>query len=306
MLIKNNSGDQVVRCGQPIADQAYYTIQAIEVYRWQIDEQVISDIALGTLVVNDGFNDLSTVDGINFLRGYYKPNPKTDDNRDIVAINRIPPGFTVYPTSKSDSIVFGGHRAGMKLVFSQAQKTGRFQLLSHWYGIGGKIVWEGADLDDHMDVFLKAPATIGSNVTGDFVKVNLAGPYNMFVPVSAGTGTWSLNLAEKHTGTTVLKCVPVPAPGNTGFFDYDSSANTLTINNGQTGGYNLFDFEVTLFCFASAILGRKQDGAETSIEVTDVVGKLLFNSWVVDFSLTSSKTDIRAGMTVVTAVKGNV
>ena len=306
MLIKNNSGSLIVRCGQPIADQAYYDIQAVEAYRWQQDEQVIADIALGVLVVNDGFNDLPLVDGLNFLRGYYKPNPKTDDARDIVAINRIPPGYTVYLTSKSDSIVAGGYRAGDKLVFSQAQKTRRFQLLSHWYGIGGKVVWEGADLDDHMDVFLKAPATVGLNVAGDFVKANVGGPYNMFVPTTPGTGTWSLNLAEKHTGTNVLKCVPVPSAGNTGFFDYDSSTNVLTVNGSQTGGYNLFDFDVTLFCFASAILGRKQDGAETSIEVTDVVGKLLFNSWVVDFSLTSDKPGIRVGMTVVTAVKGNV
>jgi hypothetical protein len=306
MLIKNNSGSLVVRCGQTIAPQAYYTIQPVEAYRWQIDEQVITDIALSALVVSDGFNDLAPVDGLNFLRGYYKPNPKTDDNRDIVAINRIPPGYTVYPTSKSDALAAGGYRAGDKLIFSQAQKTRRFQLLSHWYGIGGKVIWEGADLDDHMDVFLKAPATVAANVAGDFVKVNIGGPYNMFVPVTPGAGVWSLNLAEKHTGTNVLKCVPVPAAGNTGFFDYDSSANLLTVNVSQNGGYNLFDFEVTLFCFASSVLGRKQDGAETSIEVTDVVGKLLFNSWVVDFSLTSDKPGIRAGMTVVTAVKGNV
>ena len=307
MLVKNNHGETIVRCGQTILSQAYYNIGAYELFTWQNDDVVLSEIALGALIVNDGIEDLGASEGLSFLKSYKKQNPKTPDYRDIVAINRIPAGYTVYPAGKGDSLTSGGYRLGNTLTLDADNKIKRFQLLNHWYGIGGKAVWQGADLDDYISIFLKAPATVGVNAAGDFVKVNIGGPLNVFVPVEIGTGTWAINLNEKHTGTNVLKCVPVPSSGNTGFFDYNSDTNILTVNSTQTGGYNLYDFEATLFCFGSHVWGRKIDGSESSVEVTDVVGKLLFNSWVIDVVLTTTKmSGIKVGMNIISAVKGNV
>ena len=232
----------------------------------------------------------------------------TTDRREIIAINRIPAGYTIYPIGKSDGVTSSpGYRTGTDMILDANNKTRRFQMKNHWYGIGGRVLWEGADLSDSMSAYLKAPATTGLNQAGDYNKSALGGGANVYVPAAPGTGAWSLDLTAKHTGTQVLKCVPVPVAGNTGFFDYNSDTNTLTANASQLGGYNLYDFDATLFCMASHCWGRKQDGAESSLEIPDVIGKLFYNCWVLDFTLTTEKTSgIRVGLVMIAAVKSNV
>lgn len=231
----------------------------------------------------------------------------SDDGRVVVAVNRIAAGYTIYPSGKSDALQASGYRAGVDMIFDADNKVRRFQMLSNWYGIGGRVIWEGADLADYMSAKLKAPATAhGVNAAGDFNKYALGGGANMYIPAAPGAGAWSLSLTEKHTGTNVLKCVPVPVAGNAGYFDYNSTTNVVTVNATQTGGYNLYDFEVTLFQFASHCWGKKQDGSESSIEIPDVIGKLLFSQWVIEFTLTTAKTSgIKVGMIMIAAVKGN-
>jgi hypothetical protein len=228
----------------------------------------------------------------------------------LVADNRLPPGYTVYPTGIADALQASGYRAGTALKFDANNKVRRFQMLNHWYGIGGRAIWEGADLDDYLNGFLKAPATShGVNTAGDFNKYAVGGGINMFTPAAPGAGAWSLSLTEKHTGTQVLKCVPVPSSTGTGFFDYDSQTNVIAVNATQTGGYNLFDTELTLHCFGAGCWGAKSNGgsAETKLEIPGVVGKLLFNSWVIEFTLVTTKTaDIKVGFIMITGVKGNV
>lgn len=230
----------------------------------------------------------------------------TTDGRSIIAVNRIPAGFTIYPTGKADALQANGYRAGDSLIFDANNKVRRFRMNSHWYGIGGRVIWQGSDLDDYISGKLVAPATVGTNTAGDFDKVALGGGLNVFVPATPGQGAWTLDIAEKFTGTQVLKCTPVPKAGNTGFFDYDSDANTLSVNYTQTGGYNLYDFDATLFQMGSHCWGRNQEGAESSLEIPGVVGKLLYNSWAIDFTLTTEKTSgIKVGLVMITSVKSN-
>lgn len=228
----------------------------------------------------------------------------------LVADNRLPPGYTVYPTGIPDALQASGYRAGTHLKFDADNKVRRFQLIgvNHWYGIGGRIIWQGADLDDYLTAFLKAPATSHAvNTAGDFNKYAVGGGISMFTPAAPGTGAWSLSTTEKHTGTQVLKCVPVPSSTGTGFFDYDSATNTLTVNATMTGGYNLFDTDLTLHCFGAGCWGLNLNGAVSQLDIPGVVGKLLFNSWVIEFTLTTAKTSgIKVGFIMITGVKGNV
>jgi hypothetical protein len=233
-------------------------------------------------------------------------DPVTNDARRIIAINRIPAGFTVYPTGQADSPT-NGLRQGDELIFDANNKIKSFRINSHWYGIGGRVFWEGADLADSMKAFLKCPATVGVNQAGDFNKVATGLGFNVYVPSTPGAGAWDLDLTEVYTGTTILKCVPVPSAGNNGFFDYDSDTNVLSVNADQAGGYNLYDAELPIFCFAHKIHGKKQDGSESLLEIPDVVGKLLLNTWKIEFELVTAKTqDIKVGVVMVTAVKSNV
>jgi len=233
---------------------------------------------------------------------------ETTDGREIVAINRIPAGHTIYPTGQGDAISSNGYAAGTELIFDASNKVKRFQMLGHWYGIGGRIVWEGADMSDHINAVLKAPATAHAvNEAGNVTKIPLGGGAHLFVPVPENGGDWNLDLDAKFTGTSVLKCTPVPVVGNNGFFDYNSDTNVLTPNYTQTGSHNLYDFEASMFRFVHKCWGRKQDGAESSLEIPDVVGKLLLNTWVVEFTLVTAKeSGIKVGVIMISAVKKNI
>jgi hypothetical protein len=226
---------------------------------------------------------------------------------DLVAVNRIAPGFTVYKTGKSDGVATSpGYRTGDYLLFDASNTSKRFQMKNAWFLLGGTIIWEGADLDDSMGAKLIAPATVGVNSAGDFNKYALGGGANMYVPAAPGAGAWTLDLAAVHTSTSVLKCCPVPSTTNTGYFDYDVDTNVLTVNTGATGGYNLFDFELTMMHLAYGIWGKKYDGAETSLDVTEVVGKTLLPNWIVQIDLTTVKVSgIKVGVLMTTAVRGN-
>lgn len=268
----------------------------------------------GSLVLETNLDKVVDAVDIADFEAIFKPPGNnalmqvTEDRRIVGVTNRIPAGHTIYLTGKADGITSTpGYRNGDSLIFDANNKVKRFQLMGHWYGIGSRLIWEGADLEDYMSASLIAPATVGTNTTGDFNKVALGGGANVYVPAAPGTGAWTLDLTEKHTSTQVLKCTPVPKAGNTGFFDYNSSTNVLTVNYTQTGGYNLYDFSATLLKFASHCWGRKQDGCESALEIQGIIAKLLFNSWVIDFTLTTAKTSgIKVGLIMTTAVKGNV
>lgn len=225
----------------------------------------------------------------------------------IVAVNKIAPGYTVYQTGKGDGVATSpGFRTGEDLKFDYVTTSRRFQMKQAWFLLGGRVIWEGADLDDHMNAKLVAPATVGTNAAGNFNKYALGGGLNMFVPATPGAGAWTLDLTEKYTGTDVLKCCPVPSSTNTGYFDYDIDTNTLTVNATATGNYNLFDFELTMFHLASRIWGSKMDGAESHLDVTEVVGKTLLANWIVQLDLVTVKTSgIKVGVVMTTAVRAN-
>lgn len=240
------------------------------------------------------------------------PNPKTPDNRDLVATNRLPPGYTIYPTGAADNISTGaytGDGVNLKLDNSTPGTSNKatFQMLGHWYGVGGRVIWESATLDDSLSSVLVAPATTGLVAeVGDYTKIALGGGANLIKPVDVGTGDWSLSLTAKLTNTQILKCTPVPSTGNVGWFDYDSDLNVLTRNMTQTGGYNLYDFDANIFRFANKCWGRKQDGAESLLETTDIVGKLLYSSWQIRFTLNAVTNGVRCGVIITTGVKRNV
>lgn len=229
---------------------------------------------------------------------------------DTFSVNRIPAGFTIYPTGQGDLHQASGYRLGDRLVFDGlTNTTKRFRMMSPWYVIGGRLVWgSGADFTDLMNAQLKAPATSHAvQQAGDFDKYSLGGGLNVFIPAAPGQGAWDLDLTATHTGTTVLKAVPVPVAGNTGWFDYDPWTQTLTVNASQQGGFNLYDFEATIFYFASSIPGVPVTGHEMMLDIPDVVGKLLYPQWEIEFSLVTTKElAISSAIVMIVAVKSNV
>jgi hypothetical protein len=242
------------------------------------------------------------------------PDRNSENMLIMGAVNRFPAGYTSYICGRSDNVATARKTEGSPLTVTKANVQGNshkvsFKSLDNFYMIGGRVIWEGSTLDDYIDVKLVAQASSGAvDEAGDFNKVEVvpsSGLY-IYVPTTAGQGNVNINLAAKYTNTNILKMTPVPVAGNTGYFDYDSKENTLTVNATQTGGYNLYSFDITLFNFATQIWGRKGDGLESVFGESNIVGKLLYNTWRLDFELLGAvNTASKAGILLSLGVKKN-
>lgn len=230
----------------------------------------------------------------------------------IVASNRIPPGYSICATGIADNIVNGTYGDGYHLMLSDVDVPGGsnhacLQFLDHWYAIGGRVFWEGGTLNDSANATLVAPATTGlAHTTGDYTKINLGGPYNMIKPVATTTGDWSMDLAAKlNVHVSILAATPVPIAGNTGWFDYNSDTNVMSRNMTQTGGYNLYDFDINLFALVRKSWGRPT-ACESHLEADDVIGKLIYNSWQLRFTLDVVTSGVKCGIMLTTARKRSI
>lgn len=68
-IVRNNKQTSDTWCGLLMDAGASHTIELVELARWQNDSKVLSDIASGNLILNDGTNDISDVaSAINFLK----------------------------------------------------------------------------------------------------------------------------------------------------------------------------------------------------------------------------------------------
>lgn len=316
-FVKNTTGSTKTYGGQDINAGQYYEIQSQEQNDWANSSDLLTDIVSGDVVIardSSGNNDITD---INSAINYLKEIP-TDVTLDGVSVeagrlqnmnNRVPNGYSVYVTGRADDITNGTYRAGTRMKFNDSNTTREFQMLDHYYAIAATAHWgPNASIDNYFNAVLYAPATTGlTNTTGDYDKVNLGGAYNLIKPVTAGTGSWSMDLTAKLTNTSILKATPVPVSGNNGWFDYDSSTNVLTANLSQTGGYNLYDFDVDLHAFGESIWGIK-DGI-SGVNVEGLVGKLLYNCWIIkiDFGLDGgSLSNETANVVFTVATKRNV
>lgn len=316
--IKNADTVNHVWVGQTVTPGTYYVIQAVELAAWANNSQLLIDIANGLAVVNNGTADFTDVNSaISYLKGtaaqlVTTTAPKTPDGKDVVATNRIPDGFTLGSEGASDDMVNGVYGGGQPFTMNDTSPgtSNKFtlQFMNNWYGTGGRVIWESAALVDSVNAVLVAPASTGwTNAAGNFNKYNIVGPYNMLVPASPGAGAWNVNLAATlNSNVATLASVPVPSLTNTGYFDYNPTTNVLTVNALGQGGYNLYDFPINLFRICNQVWGRKQDGAESVLESSDVVAKMMLSMWVVNFTLNNVTPGVKCGIIIHTARTKNI
>ena len=220
-----------------------------------------------------------------------------EEGRLMQANNAVALGYTLYITGESDNLTTGAFGGGDPLKFNSSNATRYLQLKSHFFGLGAKAIASSTcSLDHYFDGTMIAPATTHEVLeTGDYNKVEVvpsSGLY-IFVPAAPGTGAYSLDLTAKITNTDILKTTMVPSTGNAGFFDYDSETNVITPNLTQTGGYNAYSFDVNLHAF-----GRKlwvSPGEEMGLDVSNLVGKKLFNMWKIKIEFKKDGGSLVAG-----------
>lgn len=189
----------------------------------------------------------------------FREAPISSDNRPYFAPNMFPLGYLTEFTGTSDDVANGVKADGDLLTLSSTvveTKTLDMQFIAKYYLAGGAASWKGAVLGDWVKFELHAPATVGTSNEGAGVydKYALGGGANMFIPNATQTGDWDLNLTEKlNANVDFTKVVPVPASAQNGFFDWDVDTGLVTLNAGQKGRYNIFDFDVGMHAFVQKV-----------------------------------------------------
>jgi hypothetical protein len=184
--------------------------------------------------------------------------PQDVDGRKYTAPNLFPLGVLTNFCGASDDVAAG--TVGTELLAFETDAQGddvtEFQFVQWSYLAGGHLAYAGFVLGDHISLTVYSPATAGTeNVgAGDYNKVEVGGGVHVFVPTTPGTGNWDLDLAEKQNANVAFtKVRPVPAPGSTGYFDWDPDTETVTVNTAGTGGYHLFDAAIDLNEFVTKL-----------------------------------------------------
>lgn len=318
ITIKNDSGSIQTWAGKDFAIAEEYTVPTdTNRSKWINNSGLLTAIGNGDALVGNGtvyFADVnSAVDWIKGNISNVNIEGVTPTLSKLPTVNnRIPDGYSIYGVGESDDIVNGSYGEGDPLQFNNTTNEREFQLLKHYYAIGARAVWKNCDIDNYFNATLLAPATTAfTNATGDYDKVEIipSSGLHLFKPVDVGTGSWNGDLTSTLTNTPILKGTPVPVAGNTGWFDYDPSSNILTANSSQTGGYNLYDFDVNLHAFGRKIWGTNLNGGITGIDIPDLVGKLIFNTWKVKLTLGLEGgllSTNKAAITVYVGIQGNI
>jgi len=318
--IKNDTGSNAIWAGKEFTPAEEYTIpDDNNRQKWRNSSELLTAIGNSEALISDGstyFTDINKA--INWLKGNMTTSVaiegvKIENERLQSMNNRVPNGYSLYITGVSDDLngsgVFG---TGNTLLFDSTDITRDFQLINHYYAIGARAMWESCSLSNFFNATLIAPASSSLiNQAGDFNKVEIipSSGLNIIVPAAVGQGAWDIDLSECFTSTNVLKSTPVPAAGNDGYFDYVSDTNVLTVNTAGEGGYNLYDFDVNLHSFGRKVWGTPQNGGLTELDVSGLVGKLLYNTWKVklDFGINSgSLSTEKAAVIFITATKKNI
>lgn len=313
IMIKNISGEEKIWGGKKFLANEEYQIEETSLLKWRKSTNLILAITAGEALIGDGSSYFTSfVKALEWLQGNHQEvflrDVSVENGRLQNMNNRVPNGFSLYVTGVSDNISSGTFGNGEDLFFSSSKKVIDFRQLCHYYAIGARTHWNAdCDIDNYFKAELIAPACSGATqAVGDFIKIPITGG-NMFKPVLEGSGDWDMDLTNTLTGTSILKATPVPSEGNQGWFDYVSDTNILTPNYEQKGGYNLFDFDITLHFFGRKIWGIKN--GVSSLDVSDLIGKLLFNSWTIrlTFDIQSGLLGSeKAGVLFILATKGNV
>lgn len=74
IIAKNTTQSDITIAGQVISANSQYSVQDLERALWSTSDLLITKIASGDIVINDGLNDLSQSEAVRHLQGSYPKN----------------------------------------------------------------------------------------------------------------------------------------------------------------------------------------------------------------------------------------
>jgi hypothetical protein len=233
MRVKNMSGESQVWVGQTIEDGATYDIEAGELFKWQQDDDVMSDLSSGDLEIGDGTSYKAPgAAAIQFLLGA-DTLPKDATGRPISRIAITQDGFAAqfhaigFCTSKLNA-VYNKDDAGNDLGFATAKfydsegvelttqedidtdcvKTVISWMPTHDYDIVGGQLMQSGPPSTNIYLWVKAlPGILNLMFAQGGMNLKLAGQGGIadfdgraskFLPYTGGAGTNKFQLIMKH------------------------------------------------------------------------------------------------------------
>ena len=182
-------------------------------------------------------------------------SPAEPDGKLLVTPTPSPgKGWKTYYTSAGDHASNGrgkGDVLRLTMLGGGDTVTSDISFIEPTFMHDGQITWDPADFDDSdsFSVSLIMPATPLTSTpgTGNCNLVPVGTGMNIIVP-AAGDGSHTLDLAT---------AVPVPSTAETGYFDADMTAGTLSFSaTPGSANFNLFDFEIQTFFIPKILMGN--------------------------------------------------
>ena len=196
-----------------------------------------------------------------------KLNNANEDGRVIVSPGMFPDYMNPYFTSEGDDFNNGSRGGGTLLTMSHSdgspvENVTEIRFVDYVQILGGHVRCQNANLDDYLSFDCIAPATpapvANGGSTGNCNLVAVAPGANIIVP-APGDGAYDVDLTSPananlagNAGQPVLvtQATPVPSYDDdgslTGYWNWDRATGTITPSYTGEGGYNLYDFQITL------------------------------------------------------------
>jgi len=211
---------------ESITPSSYREIEPSNEFKWANSEEVLAAIINDEITIErNGVEYTNHNEQINVLKGINTFPKSSENDRIMVATNRVAAGFTQYIAGRGDDVANDSYGTGPKLKFDKSSNTSvTFEQLDHYYLIGAKGYFNSdCTIDDEMSAVMIAPGSTGwsdnSSSTGNANKVEVvpsSGLY-MLVPAPNNDGNINLNLSSYRSGSTkVLANKTVQQAGNTG------------------------------------------------------------------------------------------
>lgn len=206
--------------------------------------------------------------------------PKATDGTPNHLPNIFPNGVRLYIPGIGDDRTLGFAK-GVPFQHSSTDASATdhpvtWQFNDWIYLSGGQVTYEGAVLGDTIDFSAYAPATSVSSTpgTGNCNLVTVGGGGASIIVPAAGNGSSTVDLTA---------AIPVPNLAGTGFWDWNAASSglglgTITANGAQKGGYDLYNFQLSLGRFVPLcpMLGSHQ----IDLLVPAVIPKKILPQWM--------------------------
>lgn len=255
--VKNTDVDAVVFVGQTIEAGAYFTISEDNYPKWAGDEAVFAAVANGTLVINNGVDDVDdftdVLEGWNWLAGDSLPRSSLDNTKLAVHSSSKPQiaGETYYVVwaGAGDDLATGQTGGGDLLHFHMQPGTAEVSKDVRFHPNNGRVwlsegylKFSNAGVGDNISASVVAPAT----PVQQLASLNLEITDNWIHFAAGGPGTGTHGFADP----TQIFLIPRPFSKD-GHWDYDGV--NLTPNLAGTGEYRISDVEKIIHKFMNKI-----------------------------------------------------